>query len=332
MAPMPNDQGPMKAFRGPNDDADQWTCTKCGNLNYGSRLVCNMRKCGAPKTEEPWVCPGCGNENRAHRLFCNLRSCQLARPGLTAPAMRQAEAGGRRGGGDGFGGGGGYGGGGGFGGKGGGPGHIDERAAAPGAWRCPDCGNQNYPGRTHCNSRSCGRPAPSGFSFNGGGEGGGKGSGPKVIDPRMAEPGSWLCPACGNSNYPGRTHCNRRSCGQPAPPGVAGYARAPAQDFSGFVGGFGTASQPKGGGKQQAPEGSWICTACNNVNYPTRTTCNSTSCGKPRAAVDGGPPPTANDGPPPEGAWTCPSCQNVNYPTRSVCNRRACGLPRPAHL
>eukprot|EP00971_Amphidinium_carterae_P085260 1686700-Amphidinium_carterae.1 len=58
-------------------DDNNWVCEKCGNLNYGSRLVCNMRKCGASRQSmgggapepEQWVCPGCGNENRAQRLF-----------------------------------------------------------------------------------------------------------------------------------------------------------------------------------------------------------------------------------------------------------------------
>lgn len=247
---------PTKAPRGPDaSDTNQWTCGKCGNVNYGNRLVCNMRKCGAPRSEEPWICPGCGNENFANRMFCNMRRCQLARPGLTATAMKQA-------------------------------------------------------------------------TVSTGKGGGGKGGGPKVVGPPMAPVGEWMCPACGNKNFAGRTHCNMRSCGQPAP-----GAMAPMLDFARLVQGLGMGvTKAKGGGKEKAPQGSWVCVACNNVNYPMRTTCNGKNCGQPRASVDGGDPSAPNDGPIPTGSWVCPACQNVNYPQRTSCNRHTCGQPRPAHL
>ncbi|CAI7856202.1 unnamed protein product [Closterium sp. NIES-53] len=36
------------------------------------------------------------------------------------------------------------------------------QAAAPdGSWACSECGNVNYPFRSHCNRRHCGRPRPT---------------------------------------------------------------------------------------------------------------------------------------------------------------------------
>lgn len=85
------------------------------------------------------------------------------------------------------------------------------------------------------------------------------------------------------------------------------------------------------------PEGSWVCVACRNVNWPTRDHCNGRSCGLPRSEVDAGPPLPVEAVPqrpsvaqPPEGAWTCSVCANVNWPTRDHCNGRNCGLHRSA--
>ncbi|CAK0890112.1 unnamed protein product [Prorocentrum cordatum] len=111
------------------------------------------------------------------------------------------------------------------------------------------------------------------------------------------------------------------------PPGF-GFPLTAAAGFgpSAMLGGA-AASRPAA----PPPEGSWVCAACQNVNFPTRSTCNARACGRPRAEVDGGPPPAAGAAAAaPEGSWTCPSCGNVNFPTRAACNRRACGLPRPA--
>jgi len=245
-------------------DSDQWTCQKCGNLNYGSRLFCNMRQCGAPRSEEPWVCPGCGNENYPTRLFCNLRRCQLARPGLTARNLETAALPQSRTN---------------LGGMSPGFGAVDIRASEPGAWTCPSCGNRNYPGRTHCNAKFCGRAMPQQLPEHpfGGGTGGGLAASRMLMRPSSA-------PA---------------SAGR-----AAGAGAAP-------------------------PPGSWLCTACSNVNFPTRTVCNAKQCGQPRAAVDGGYPGNSNVSEAPPGAWVCSSCSNVNWPTRTICNRRSCGLPRP---
>lgn len=66
------------------------------------------------------------------------------------------------------------------------------------------------------------------------------------------------------------------------------------------------------------PEGSWVCTFCNNVNWPLRTHCNKRGCNMPR---------DQNGQQHPEGSWSCSNCSNINWPKRSACNK--CHIPRP---
>lgn len=107
---------------------DEWTCGSCGNVNFGDRLFCNMRKCGAsrdatngeeglmqqkgsgtseglPERVSNWTCAQCGNENFGDRAFCNMRRCG---------AVRQLQD-----------------------------------------WIC-SCGNRNFADRMVCNLRKCG--------------------------------------------------------------------------------------------------------------------------------------------------------------------------------
>jgi ATP-dependent RNA helicase DDX3X len=44
----------------------------------------------------------------------------------------------------------------------------------------------------------------------------------------------------------------------------------------------------KGGGPDGHPDGSWKCSFCGNVNYPSRTSCNNRGCGVPRDQADKG--------------------------------------------
>ncbi|KAF4681221.1 hypothetical protein FOZ60_012447, partial [Perkinsus olseni] len=74
-----------------------WTCTRCGNLNYQSRSRCNKKSCGMPREQVEmgsptarqggvveadgcWVCPACSNLNYPHRLKCNRKQCGAPRP------------------------------------------------------------------------------------------------------------------------------------------------------------------------------------------------------------------------------------------------------------
>jgi predicted nucleic-acid-binding Zn-ribbon protein len=139
-----------------------WTCSSCGNLNYGSREICNTRKCQAqrpptwPIWQQPatdashsdWVCPGCGNVNFAKRDICNTRTCQMPRQvslwsGQVVPLKGKSR------------------------GKGGSgqrtqPNLAVERSG-PGDWTCPGCGNVNYSIRDVCNTRTCRLPRPEGL-------------------------------------------------------------------------------------------------------------------------------------------------------------------------
>lgn len=247
-------------------------------------------------------------------------------------------------------------------------------------WICPGCGNENYAARLFCNMRKCGlaRPGLTEKQLRSAQTaaaplprppvvintpprpmvqfGGGPGFSMPIQHPQQirspqppmggAPDGNWNCPYCGNVNYPSRTVCNARKCGMPRPAGGGGGVRG----GGGFYGSqppapMGMRAAPPQSAASSHPEGSWVCSDCGNVNFPTRDSCNKRTCGKPRFQVDGGPPPSApstfsaprpslggpaEERPPPEGSWTCPSCQNVNYPTRTHCNKRSCGLPKPS--
>jgi hypothetical protein len=264
------DVTPSKAHKGPDASEDQWACSKCGNMNYASRLVCNMRNCGAQKEQENWVCTGCGNENFGSRIACNMRRCQQIKPGTTMKQLNQVNA-----------------------------------------------------------SAAFASPAMVPKGKGGVGKGFGKGfvtSG----DPRAHEAGAWTC-SCGNLNFSGRTECNARGCRKQRPAHVMqqqwnqGYA---AQ----LLGQWQPVYAAKPPQQAPAPEGSWQCTACKNVNFPNRDTCNAKSCGQPRNLVDGGAPMSARNqqAAAPAGSWTCSSCNNVNFPNRTVCNRRDCSTPKDA--
>ncbi|XP_059656659.1 ranBP2-type zinc finger protein At1g67325 [Cornus florida] len=76
--------------------ADDWTCPKCGNVNFSFRTVCNMRKCNTPKPgsqaakaeksskqkmpEGSWKCEKCNNINYPFRTKCNRQNCGADKP------------------------------------------------------------------------------------------------------------------------------------------------------------------------------------------------------------------------------------------------------------
>lgn len=221
-----------------------------------------------------WACPACGNMNFPGRMVCNKRSCGRPRAGVGAslPFMGGAAGAG----------------------------------APPDSWVCLACRNVNFPTRTECNARNCGKPRAQ---VDGGPPPGGWRGASAAGSGDVYPPDSWVCLACQNVNYPTRTECNARGCGQPRAHVDGG---APALRSANGV---------------AVPPDSWVCLSCQNVNFPTRTECNARGCGKPRAQVDGGPP-QASDGL--VGSWVCPACNNVNYANRTSCNKRTCGLPRPA--
>lgn len=213
-----------------------WTCDKCGNQNYDNRMYCNKRSCGAPG---PWTCPLCQNKNFANRMSCNMKRCGAARPppppnvgplaaGLGMPAMgpqnrgapasqvaqaiallqaagvanvpgvaegiQKIVASG-----------------------------VVAAAAIPnfahqpnrgnpntevqeGSWVCVECGNINFPQRSTCNGRSCGKPRS---------EVDGGPPTPGADSKTRLKPGSWVCGACQNINWPDRETCGMRKCQMP---------------------------------------------------------------------------------------------------------------------
>ncbi|XP_052187270.1 ranBP2-type zinc finger protein At1g67325-like isoform X1 [Diospyros lotus] len=89
---FPDDKSQKKDGTRDND----WTCPKCGNVNFSFRTVCNMRKCNTPKPgsqaaksdksskqkmpEGSWKCEKCNNINYPFRTKCNRQNCGAEKP------------------------------------------------------------------------------------------------------------------------------------------------------------------------------------------------------------------------------------------------------------
>lgn len=278
--PKPPDQ----QSQGPKPEQGEcWTCRDCGNENWPLRSTCNKRGCGAPG---PWTCPACQNKNFQGRDTCNRRTCGQPRPGAasgcgkggckggmgmpqgaqlhqmsmlsgvdvqTLQKIMAIQAG--------------------MGVMPGGPAATAASSPPAGSWACSGCGNINWPLRSSCNNKQCqmprsqaDQPMPAITVGGGGGKGGG-GKGETPPD------GSWVCAGCKNVNWPLRSTCNKKGCGLAREQADIG----PPDPTPGIMAG----GQP-GGQQGEPPEGAWACLACNNVNWPLRTTCNKRGCGQPR--------------------------------------------------
>jgi len=138
--------------------------------------------------------------------------------------------------------------------------------------------------------------------------------------------GDWSCNVCGDEHvYGSKRFCR---CGAPkGAPGVRGGARG-----GGARGGGGGRGGGRGGSAFKP--GDWICPACNDHAYASRTACR---CGEPKpvalppAVGRPGPAYTAGGGSLPAGFrlgdWLCPSCGDVVFGSRRACR---CGTPKPA--
>ncbi|PQQ07015.1 hypothetical protein Pyn_25967 [Prunus yedoensis var. nudiflora] len=90
----PDDKSQKKGADATRDN--DWTCPKCGNINFSFRTVCNMRKCNTPKPgsqaakndknskqkmpEGSWKCEKCNNINYPFRTKCNRQNCGADKP------------------------------------------------------------------------------------------------------------------------------------------------------------------------------------------------------------------------------------------------------------
>ncbi|XP_057496830.1 ranBP2-type zinc finger protein At1g67325-like [Actinidia eriantha] len=91
---FPDDKPQKKDGTRDND----WTCPKCGNVNFSFRTVCNMRTCNTPRPGSPavksdknpsskqkmpegsWKCEKCNNINYPFRTKCNRQNCGADKP------------------------------------------------------------------------------------------------------------------------------------------------------------------------------------------------------------------------------------------------------------
>ncbi|WOH08193.1 hypothetical protein DCAR_0727630 [Daucus carota subsp. sativus] len=94
---FPEDKALKRNAEGTRDN--DWTCPKCGNVNFSFRTVCNMRKCNTEKPgsqavksgknskpempEGSWKCEKCNNINYPFRTKCNRQNCGADKPSDT---------------------------------------------------------------------------------------------------------------------------------------------------------------------------------------------------------------------------------------------------------
>lgn len=329
--------------------AEEWVCPGCNNTNFAGRMFCNMRKCGLPRPgmhtvevkagalatpEGSWKCLGCGNINYPTRTSCNARNCGRPREEVDGGAVTGSH-----------------------------PHPTLASLAGLGTLAAMSALNGGGVG-TYAGHPTLAQYAPHTAGMN---------KVNSVVSTKPVPAGSWICIECSNVNFPNRDTCNAKLCGKPRaevdggppPAGMqqgldrenimpqinnANHMMPSAQAIQ-----MQQAFQAQATGGKAVPAGSWMCSKCNNVNFPTRDVCNARNCGTPRTECDAGPAPASGmqmqmplaqasmmqqmaspaakmmngaSKPPPEGSWMCISCSNVNYPTRDTCNAKNCGLQR----
>jgi len=286
--------GPAKFIRAPEEIGD-WQCAACGNINFAARVMCNMRACGAARPDlafaampnavavsqgemraNDWICENCGMSNFATRDACFMRKCMAPRPANpSSPTIGM------------------------------GMGMVSPQF---GMLSPPSGMSSPISGRF---TPSMSRPMSSGFT-------------PSYIKPFPTESvlqagamqevreGDWICEACGNSNFRTRDACFMRKCLAPRPanasspnmgmgmvsppvvhipqsfqqPRQVGQVQPGLNSFSLMA-----FEQPSPAGftypgNHDVREGDWICAACGNSNYATRTSCFMRKCMAARPDCD----------------------------------------------
>lgn len=240
-----------------------------------------------------WACPSCGNHNDSAQLFCDSKSCGLAKPGLRAADVL---------------------------------GGLGQAMTAPVSMPVPAAPVSSAFGPLGTLGGALASVDPYSLSGYGGFQ-------QTQMEMHMQMFGYHQMALAGLPGGAGagqaREECGdfkRGVCTRGASckysHGITGRV-----DTSGFGGGCaldGSSTDDKN------PPGSWSCSQCGNVNWPTRSTCNGKRggalCALAREQCEG-PREGAKNGPPP-GSWLCASCGNVNWPIRTTCNGKNCSRTR----
>jgi len=264
-----------------------WICGACGNHNFASRQVCN--KCGGPRTDDG---SGAGLPSAYGPAYGAAHSAQPS-SAMAGPYGRPAYVGGS--------------------GSGGAGGPVREMKE--GDWMCPSCGNHNFASRVKCNKCN-------------------------TLREGMKE-GDWICRSCKHHNFAKNYSCQK--CAAPRTPeggkcggggggGGKGGGMMMQQNPYAFqmmmqqaymagkggmafpYGGYGGMPMMMGSGSSSKgmKEGDWMCPACGNHNFASRTNCNKCQALRPGYK---------------HGDWTCQNCRAHNFASRTSCLK--CSSPKP---
>lgn len=231
-----------------------------------------------------WTCPHCGNVNWPRRTVCNNKRCMRPKvEGATGPM---------------------------------------DASTPPGSWVCPLCQNINWPKRTSCNRCKASKGAVMG-NMPMMPIGAPRVSVPEPFSPQHKQhpDGSWVCPTCGNVNWPKRMVCNRKGCETARPPEPPQPAMTGIGDIN-----LRTQMQALHMLAMQDPANANVYRAqLEQLQLASQITAGMIS-GATMAASAGARGGRSQH---PEGSWECPNCKNINWPKRTVCNRAGCSTARP---